>query len=291
MQSKPDFHHSLFSEIPENVGPRLATLRGGVAHVVRPPGSQSIAEAEHNFISIMLAPTQGLRSAIGGDRLHEYDAEVGTIVITPAGMDAHAVWQHTRENATIVLPASVLQELAEQERNGGRSELQLVPFGTVDPWALHIAELMKAELSRKEGANELFVESLVTILGVHLLRRYGGIGASLTRTSGGLSSRQAQRVRQYMETHVSRKISIADLASVAGLSRHYFIQSFAKTFGKSPHQYLIDLRLDFAEKLLVRGDLAIANVAHLCGFSSQSHLTTTMRMHRNITPMQVRLRG
>ncbi|WP_374940275.1 hypothetical protein [Pedomonas mirosovicensis] len=32
-------------------------------------------------------------------------------------------------------------------------------------------------------------------------------------------------------------------------------------------------------------------MAHLCGFSSQSHLTTTMRMHRNITPMQVRLRG
>ncbi|WP_353654475.1 helix-turn-helix domain-containing protein [Mesorhizobium sp. C089B] len=54
-------------------------------------------------------------------------------------------------------------------------------------------------------------------------------------------------------------------------------------------QYLLRLRLDFAEKLLIESDLSIAEVAHLSGFSDQSHLTVTMSRYRNRTPRQVKL--
>jgi AraC family transcriptional regulator len=56
----------------------------------------------------------------------------------------------------------------------------------------------------------------------------------------------------------------------------------------SPHQYLVDLRLAQAERLLVESELSIAEVAFGCGFSSQSHLTTVMRRHKNMTPAQIR---
>jgi len=51
-----------------------------------------------------------------------------------------------------------------------------------------------------------------------------------------------------------------------------------------PHRYLINLRLDFAEKLLVDGELAIAEIAYLAGFSDQSHLAATMKKYRGRTP-------
>lgn len=235
----------------------------------------------------MLAPAQGLQSAIGSDKLHAFDAEIGTIVITPAGLDAQVIWPHTRENATLILPPEALQELVEREFDSSRTELQLAPFGTVDPWALQIARLLKTELMQKDAANELYIDSLVTIFGVHVLRHYAGIRKPVAKVTGGLSIRQAQRVRDHMEANFTRRLTVAELASVAGLSPHYFIHVFAKTFGKPPHQYVVDLRLDAAEKLLLQGNLTITEVAYLSGFSNQSHLTTAMKKHRNVTPMQL----
>jgi AraC family transcriptional regulator len=51
---------------------------------------------------------------------------------------------------------------------------------------------------------------------------------------------------------------------------------------------LINLRLAAAERLLGESDLSIAAVAYASGFSSQSHLTTTMRKYKNLTPAQLR---
>jgi AraC family transcriptional regulator len=108
---------------------------------------------------------------------------------------------------------------------------------------------------------------------------------------GGLSNRSARRVQDYLEANFARKTSISELAAVSGHSPHHFIQAFTRTFGRPPHQYLLGLRLSFAEKLLVEGDLTIAEVAEVSGFSSQSHLTTAMKKYRQTTPMQIRRRG
>ncbi|RUT91735.1 AraC family transcriptional regulator, partial [Mesorhizobium sp. USDA-HM6] len=74
------------------------------------------------------------------------------------------------------------------------------------------------------------------------------------------------------------------------LSPYHFARAFSKTFGVSPHRYVLILRLDFAEKLLADRRMSITDIADLSGFSSQSHLTTTMKKYRNVTPQQVRAR-
>ncbi|TIV63647.1 MAG: helix-turn-helix transcriptional regulator, partial [Mesorhizobium sp.] len=64
----------------------------------------------------------------------------------------------------------------------------------------------------------------------------------------------------------------------------------SKTFGVSPYQSVLLLRLDFAEKLLTDSRMSITDIADLSGFSSQSHFTTMMRKYRHVTPQQVRTR-
>jgi len=284
------FDDRILAVAPLDAGPRMATFRGGAIHVTRPPGAQKIVRSENNVVSIMLAPTTGLKRAIGSDKLQEHDVAAGGVAITPVNADVRLSWKHSRENVTIVLPHTSLLELAEHELDSSNIELRPLPFGTVDSWALHIAKLLKAELAQAETSNELYVDSLITVFAVHLLRNYAGIQKPFLNAAGGLSLRQTKRVRDYMEANFARKLSVKELASVAGLSPHYFIQVFAETFGKSPHQYVMELRLDLAEKLLTLEDFTIMEVAHLSGFATQSHLTTTMRKHRNTTPMQVRQR-
>ena len=105
---------------------------------------------------------------------------------------------------------------------------------------------------------------------------------------GGLSIEVARRVQDHIANNLSLSLSVAELASIAGLSTRHFIQAFTRTFGQSPHRHVIEQRLGFAETMLAEGGLSIAEVAYLSGFSSQSHLTTTMKKHRQKTPLQVR---
>lgn len=280
----------IFTGIPEDAGPRLITSRGGAAHSIRPPGSHTFKAAEH-FVAVMLAPSPGTRASHGSGKLHEYDADAGMIVISPANVESHVAWSSTWENAIIALTPESLLELAAHEFSTGNAELQPPPFGTVDPHALHLAQLLTAELTRAVPPNELYVDALVTIFGVHLLRNYTGMRKPAPDSKGGLSNRSARRVQEFLDANFSRKVSVTELAAVSGLSPRHFIQAFTRSFGEPPHRHILGLRLGFAEGLLVKGELPIAEVAHLSGFSSQSHLTTAMMKYRRMTPMQVRRRG
>ncbi|AEH86542.1 AraC family transcriptional regulator [Mesorhizobium opportunistum] len=106
---------------------------------------------------------------------------------------------------------------------------------------------------------------------------------------GGLSVRGARKVQEFLDENFTRKLALADMAAVCGLSPYHFMRAFSRTFGMPPHQYVIDLRLDFAERLLAESRMTIADIAHLAGFSSQSHFTTLMKKYRQTTPLQARV--
>ncbi len=278
----------IFDGIPEAAGRRMVTSRGGAAHAVFAPGSCTF-NAEDHFASVMLKPSPGVAASLGSGKTHEYDGNVGTIAIIPANIASKMTWSFATEITMVALAPETLSELAEREFGTGRAELTPPPFGTVDPQALQLAHLLKVELTRREAPNELYVDSLVTMFGVHMLRNYAGVGKLPQGPKGGLSNRSARRVQEFLEVKFSSKISVAELAAISSLSPRHFILAFTKTFGEPPHKYLLRLRLDFAEKLLLESDLPIAEVAHLSGFSDQSHLTVTMSKYRNRTPKQVKL--
>jgi AraC family transcriptional regulator len=269
--------------IPENAGPRLATLRGGAVHSIRQPGSQAL-RADNHFAAVMLAPAPRNWAALGSDSLQEYDAPEGALFVHPANVDGREIWSCTRESMIMALTPESLGELAIHV------ELQPPAFGTVDHEALHIAQLLKMELTQREPASELYVDSLVMIFGLHLLRYYSRVNRLAAKASGGLSAANARRVQEYLNENFTRKLSIAELAAVCDLSPFHFLRAFAKTFGQPPHQYLLALRLAFAERLLVEDDLTIADIAYLSGFSNQSHLTAAMRKYRHTTPAELRSR-
>ncbi|WP_309085349.1 AraC family transcriptional regulator [Chelativorans sp.] len=279
---------SILDPIPEDAGPRITTFRGGAIHSVRQPGSQVFLSDSH-FLAVMLAPSPGITSAFASDKPQTFDAPLGMIVVSPAFTDSRTTWSHKRENAVVAIRPDSLMELAGQEFDMGSPDLQPPPFGTVDLPALHLAQMLKAELTRDEPPNDLLVDSLVTLFGVHILRNYTASAKAPGRVKGGLPVVSARRVQEYLKENFARKLSVSELAATCNLSPGHFIQAFTKTFGEPPHKYLVNLRLSFAEKLLVETEMTIAEAAYLSGFSSQSHLTSAMRRYKRITP--ARLKG
>ena len=104
------------------------------------------------------------------------------------------------------------------------------------------------------------------------------------RSRGGLPPRALQRVREYVEAHLEKNISLQMLASTAGLSMSHFARAFKQSQGVPPHEYLVRCRVRRVQELLATTDLPLSEIARASGFSDQSHCTRRFREQVGITP-------
>ncbi len=93
----------------------------------------------------------------------------------------------------------------------------------------------------------------------------------------------------YIREHFSSQISVAELAAACNLSVSALERRFRKHLGKTPRQYITDVRLGHARRLLVETDKPIGTIALETGFADHSHLTRAFRRHFARSPSEVRL--
>ncbi|MBZ2167648.1 AraC family transcriptional regulator [Marinobacter sp. F4216] len=99
---------------------------------------------------------------------------------------------------------------------------------------------------------------------------------------------QPGAIRRYILENLHRKITVKDLAGVACLSVSRFHELFRAATGVTPHQFILQTRLDQATKLLVSSSLSVSEVSYHTGFSSHSALTNALRKQRGTTPTKLR---
>jgi len=95
-------------------------------------------------------------------------------------------------------------------------------------------------------------------------------------------------LRRHIMENLQRKITVNELAGVACLSVSRFHEMFRDVPGITPHQFLIQTRLDQAMQLLAGTTLTIPEVSFRTGFSSQSALTNALRKYKGTTPSRLR---
>lgn len=136
-------------------------------------------------------------------------------------------------------------------------------------------------------ATRLFQDHIAGILTFHLCAAYGG--ANLTNTKqGSLAPWQRKLALEMLEADLTADLPLSAVASACGLSRGYFTKAFKLSTGYPPYQWVILKRVEKATELLRLTDFTIAEVALLCGFCDQAHLTRVFTGRLGITPMQWR---
>ena len=106
----------------------------------------------------------------------------------------------------------------------------------------------------------------------------------------GLTTLRLRRALDYIQANLDGDIHLDDLAASVGLSPFYFSRLFKLSTGSTPHQYLLQRRLERAKELLRSPDASLSQVALESGFADQSHLTNVFRRFMGITPSQFRAR-
>jgi len=91
------------------------------------------------------------------------------------------------------------------------------------------------------------------------------------------------RVRDLIRSDYRRDITVAELASLSGMSRAHLTRAFGAAYGTPPHVYLNTMRIARA-RTLIREGMPLAAVAVECGFADQSHLTRRFKGSMGVTP-------
>lgn len=93
---------------------------------------------------------------------------------------------------------------------------------------------------------------------------------------------------RYLFDHLNSKVTIADAAKYAGVSRTLFQRMFKDETGETFHHFLMKHRLNRATRLLQSTDLSIAQIASASGFRHQEYLNNVFREKLDKTPAEVR---
>jgi AraC-like DNA-binding protein len=101
---------------------------------------------------------------------------------------------------------------------------------------------------------------------------------------GGLAGWQVSRVRAFVDDHLSESLKVKNLSDVARLSAAYFSRAFKKSFGTSPHTYLMQRRVERARHLMLTSDAKLSDIALTCGFTDQAHLCKLFRRTTGQSP-------
>jgi AraC-like DNA-binding protein len=99
----------------------------------------------------------------------------------------------------------------------------------------------------------------------------------------GKEYRSIERVKAYLESNYPENISLEQLAAIAHLSPFYLLRTFRDCVGMPPYEYLTQVRILQAKRLLSQG-YAIAQVAQQTGFADQSHLTRQFKRFVGVPP-------
>lgn len=101
---------------------------------------------------------------------------------------------------------------------------------------------------------------------------------------GTAETERMKRVFEFILNHFREEIRVEQIASVAGLAPAAFCRYFKRRTRKSFVEYLNELRIGHARKLLTNIDLSVGQIGLECGFNNVSHFHRQFKLHTGMTP-------
>lgn len=92
----------------------------------------------------------------------------------------------------------------------------------------------------------------------------------------------------FMQEHYQTNISIKDICDLIYLSPYHFKRIFKEHTGRTPHRYLMDIRLEKAKELLIMKGSTIEDIARLCGFVNAGHFAVAFKRGTKLSPSEYR---
>jgi AraC family transcriptional regulator len=216
-------------------------------------------------------------------------ARPGVVTVIPAGSTSRWDIHQPMHVVQLYLPHRTLDRVAQEADTATSTDL-LERTAHPDPITSRLL-LSAADVLEGNGALEtLFRHQLTDLLATRLLAAHTGAPTTIQAVRGGLAPKTLLRAIERLRSDSDADLSLAALASEAGLSRFHFCRAFKESTGLSPHAWLRQHRLEQAMNMLRDTNVSVISVAAELGYSSQTAFAAAFRKLTGETPSDWRRR-
>lgn len=136
----------------------------------------------------------------------------------------------------------------------------------------------------KEGTsfNDLYLKNLFTTFVSYYVLNYSDY--SKKEENHILTQDCFVKIDKYIDENFSTDVSYKDISSLSGMSNYSFLNEFKKLTNYTPHQYILNRKLEKAKDLLLHSPLSITDISYELGFSDSSHFSKFFKKYTLIAP-------
>jgi AraC family transcriptional regulator len=261
---------------------------GGIAHWKHEPLHDVVEPMTHHVIMAYNGSLQhmqrrsGRSVAIGTFR-------PGVVIVIPEGSSSRWDIPKPVDVVQLYLPHTTLERVADEAETTAPIDV-LERTAYPDPVTSRLL-LSAADVLEGNGAlDTLFRQQLTDLLATRLLAAHTGSPTNIQPVRGGLAAKTLQRAIERLRSESEADVSLAALATDAGLSRFHFCRAFKESTGLSPHTWLRQHRLEQAMTMLRDTDASVVSVAMALGYASQTAFAAAFRRLTGETPSDWRRR-
>jgi AraC family transcriptional regulator len=217
------------------------------------------------------------------DLLHEWTPTRGDLSLIPGGWRT-TVWT---EKPTDFLQIELGSELVRRAAGGAARDVEmpcLFSFG--DPVCRELTLSMVTEAQAHGPAARLYVESAAVVLAQRLMSLKSRSVAPASRP--GLPPAVLRRAKEFLHEEMPRNPGITELSAAVGMNVDHFSRMFKRSTGLAPHQYLGNIRLERAKRLLAEARVPIIEIAFEIGYTNPSQFSAFFRKRTGLSPTEYR---
>lgn len=213
----------------------------------------------------------------------------GDLSLLTRSQQSHWHWTEDIDVCHVYLSEKLVSGVANEIMDRSVADVRLKDIlNTQDSVVTAAVNTITREAQQQSLGSGLYVEAVATQLAVHLLRNYASITFHEASGKGHLSPVHARRITEYIDSRLHESLTLESLAGVVGLGVWNFSRRFRETFGYAPHGYVINRRVERAQRLLARGAMPVKEIASACGFADQAHMTRVFQVRLHTTPAVLR---
>ena len=214
------------------------------------------------------------------------EAPPGSLRIVPGRSKLELTLTSTSQTVHLYVRRQIIEEVALDMIDGDPKALEILPVLTLaEPALFRLIDAAEAAVLAGEEES-LYSDCLARAIAARLVQAHSG--ATLKRffpnVSGRPVSREVSMAIDYMHSHIDQNIGLVDLARACDRSPSHLSRLFGTQMGSPPHRYLMEMRVAKARQMLERTNISIAEIAVICGFTHQEHLTRLFRRYHQATP-------
>ena len=220
-----------------------------------------------SVLQVVVALDTILKVRLPGRHDFEDAGPNGISSISLPGESVRGEWDGTGIFLGTYLPPDFVERVFERPFHA----MKFISGEHKSPIIENLLNAMRADVAQGSPGGPLFIQSVAISL-LHHLHQSAEQLPLLAK--GGLSRKQLNVLEALIDAELAKPLNIERLSREVGVSLGYLSRAFKRSTGISPHQYILQTRVNRARQLIKATSRSLAEIAEQVGFADGSHMTT-----------------